>query len=181
MISRRMDKSWVRVVWALALGLGLFPAAAALSTALPAQVVASASVGFPASGNNPHWSTASAQAGVGVALPPLPHLMVMWNLAKFGFDRINRRDGGFVATGLEAWLSPSLRPALSHGPLLLGEADLGRRFGPGLHGFTSVGAGVGWSFGDWVPYMEFRRRLGFHVGRQADQQVLIGVHYVLFG
>ena len=149
--------------------------------ALPAQVVAGFSLGVPAAGHNPHLGTISLQGRAGVALPPVPHVMVMWDLISVGFDRLQRQNAASIGTGLEAWISPAVHPALSHGPLILAEAGVGRRFGAGLHGFTSIGAGLGWSLGDAVPYVEYRRRLGFHAGRVPDQQILIGIHFVLFG
>src|SRR6185437_7895600 len=99
-----------------------------LTLGAPAQIVASMSMGAP-SHANPHFNTASADARVGVALPPVPHLMLMWNLADLGVDRIARQGGVSIGTGVEAWLSPAARPAQSHLPLVLTEAGVGRRWG----------------------------------------------------
>lgn len=168
-----MIKRLLRLAALLGIGAGL-------GLALPAQVVASFNVGAP-SHANPHFETFSAGARVGIALPPVPHLLVMWNLADIGMDRLARQPGVSLATGLEVWLSPARRPAQSHLPLLLAEVGIGRRWGKGLHGFTTWGAGAGWSLGDWVPYAEYRRRVSFHPGRPRDNEVLLGVKYILFG
>jgi len=159
---------------------GLVTVVLVLTLGAPAQIVASMSMGAP-SHANPHFNTASADARVGIALPPVPHLMLMWNLADLGVDRIARQGGVSIGTGVEAWFSPAARPAQSHLPLVLAEAGVGRRWGMGLHGFTVLGVGVGWSIGDWVPYLEFRRRSAFHSGRPHDDEVLLGVKFVLFG
>lgn len=155
------------------LGLALFAATSA-------QVILNAYGGAPSEAN-PHFRTASAGAQLGIALPTVPHLQWTWNFAGLNWDRLAGHNGGSLTTGLEAWVSPHARPAQSFGPLLIGEAGLGRRWGWGLHGFTSLGVGAGWSWGDWVPYIEFRRRASFHSGRPVDHQVLIGLHFILFG
>lgn len=155
-------------------------AALLLTAALPAQVVATMALGAP-SGPNPNFATASAMAKVGIALPSAPHLLPLWNFAGAGFDRIAGQNGGALETGLALWVSPALRPAQSHAPLLILEAGLGRRWGTGLHGYTAVGVGAGWSLGDWVPYIEFRRRASFYAGRPTFHQILIGFHFILFG
>jgi len=152
-----------------------------LFLAASAQIVASGSVGAPTSFNDPHLATASANAKIGIALPGAPHFQFLWNMAGLDFDRMQRRNGGSIETGLEAWISPARRPAQSHGPLLLADAGLGRRFGTGLHGFTAVGLGAGWSIGDWIPFVEFRRRASFDAGRPDDRQYLVGVKFILFG
>lgn len=153
---------------------------AAFALALPAQVVAGGSLGVHVNRGEPH--TVGRVAGsIAVALPPLPHALFLWNIASLGFDREQNHNGGSIATGLELWLSPSLRPAESWGPLVLGEVALGRRFGLGLHGYTAVGGGVGWSLRDWIPYVEFRRRVSFHPHRPGDNQVLVGLKFILFG
>jgi len=149
--------------------------------ALPAQVVLSGAVGAPTANRAPDSRTFSGFAKLGIALPPAPHLLLLWNMVGVGFDRLEARNGVSVESGFEAWVSPSARPAQSHGPLLLTEAALGRRFGEGLHGYASFGIGGGWSIGDWVPYAEFRRRSSFHAGRPVDHQIVIGIHFVLFG
>ncbi|MGH9486512.1 MAG: hypothetical protein ACRD04_02840 [Terriglobales bacterium] len=150
------------------------------SAALPAQIVASGAVGAHVHAQAPD-TLGTVQAQLGVALPPLPHVLLLWNLAQFGYDPFPASHGVSLATGLEVWLSPSLRPAQSWGPLLLGDVAIGRRWGLGLHGFTDLGVGAGWSLGNWVPYLEFRRRSSFHAGRPVDRQVLVGVKFVLFG
>jgi len=151
-----------------------------LATGLSAQIVASVNGSVPATANA-HLATAAAGAKLGIALPAAPHLLLLWNFAGLSFDRLQQRNGGSVETGLEAWLSPSAHPEQSHGPLLLGEALVGRRFGVGRHGFTGLGGGVGWSLGNWLPYVEYRRRNGFHSGSPVDRQIVIGLHFVLFG
>lgn len=153
---------------------------AAFALALPAQVVASGSLGVHANRGEAH--TIGRVAGsVAIALPPLPHALFLWNIASAGFDRQQNHNGGSIGTGLELWLSPALRPAESWGPLVLGEVAVGRRFGLGLHGYTAVGGGVGWSLGDWIPYVEFRRRISFHPHRPGDDQVIVGLKFILFG
>ncbi len=165
-----------------ALKSGLVLAAVLLvALAAPAQVLISGQVSAPVAKPNPHLAEFSAGAKLGLALPSAPHLLVLWNMAGVSYNRWQGRAGVSLETGLEAWFSPTARPALSWGPVILGEAAVGRRWGVGLHGYTAVGAGVGWSFGSWVPYVEYRRRLGFHRGRQAEDEMTVGVHFILFG
>ncbi|MGH9476468.1 MAG: hypothetical protein ACRD1C_09050 [Terriglobales bacterium] len=152
----------------------------ALAAAASAQVVAGGAVGVLANPHEPR-QVGRAAAKVAIALPPVPHLLLLWNIVSVGLDRQPGSTGAALGTGLEAWLSPSLRPAQSWGPILLGEVALGRRWGTGLHGYKTVGAGVGWSLGDVVPYLEYRRRTSFHAGRGVDHQVVVGVQYILFG
>ena len=159
----------------------LLLALTAAAPRLPAQIIVTGALGLPAKASNPHLSTLSARVGFGVALPPVPHLTVFWNLASLGYDRLQAQNGASISTAFEAWVSPAFRPAQSFGPLLIGEAGVGRRFGLGLHGFTTLGAGLGWSLGDWIPYVEFRRRTSFHSGRPHDNEVLVGVHFMVFG
>lgn len=149
--------------------------------ALPAQIVATGSFGFPAQATNPHLANAMLTGKLGIALPPVPHTLLLWNLVGVSYDRQQEEAGASLETGLELWLSPARRPVQSHSPLLLAEAAVGRRWGPGLHGYKALGAGLGWSLGDWVPYAEYRRRTSFHAGRPVDNQIVIGVHFVLFG
>ncbi|HET9784065.1 MAG TPA: hypothetical protein VFP94_03790 [Terriglobales bacterium] len=151
------------------------------SSMLPAQILASGTFGFPAQSSNPHLANATAMGKLGISLPPVPHALVMWNILGLGFDRWQQQPGASLETGMEVWLSPARRPVQSHSPLVLAEAALGRRWGQGLHGYKAIGAGLGWSLGDWVPYAEYRRRTSFHAGRPVDNQILIGVHFVLFG
>jgi len=152
-----------------------------LAGALSAQVVLTAAAGGPSANRTPDFGTFSAFAKLGIALPPAPHLLVLWNFAGAGWDRLQARNGASLESGIEAWLSPARRAAQSHGPLLLTEAALGHRFGSGLHGYASLGIGGGWSIGDWVPFAEFRRRASFHAGRPVDHQIVVGIHFVLFG
>lgn len=162
-----------RALRAMLLGAGLLAAAAA-------QIVVSGYGGAPSEAN-PRFRTASVGAQLGIALPTVPHVQWTWNFVGLSWDRLQSHSGGSLTTGVEAWVSLHRRPAQSFGPLLIGEAGLGRRWGIGLHGFSSVGAGAGWSWGDWVPYIEFRRRAGFHAGGPVDHQVLIGLHFIVFG
>ncbi|HEY8056492.1 MAG TPA: hypothetical protein VIE13_11340 [Terriglobales bacterium] len=152
-----------------------------LSSGLPAQVLATGTFGFPAQSTNPRFANAAASGKLGISLPPVPHALVMWNFLGLGYDRQLQQSGASLETGLEAWISPVERPVQSHSPLLLAEVAVGRRWGLGLHGYKAVGAGVGWSLGNWVPYVEYRHRTSFHAGRPVDNQILIGVHFVLFG
>lgn len=168
----------MRIHKRLLLGLTL---SALLAAGLSAQVIATGDGSVPAAAANPHLATATAGAALGIALPGAPHLLLVWNFAGVNFDRLQQHNGVSMQTGLEAWISPAAHPVQSHAPLLLGEALIGRRFGVGRHGFTGFGAGVGWSLGDWVPYVEFRRRDGFHSASPVDRQVVIGLHFVLFG
>lgn len=172
MISKKWPCPWRAGALALVV--------AALVGVLPAQIVASASVGGP-SHDNPHFNTASVQARLGIALPSAPHLLLMWNFAEVGVDRLAGQAGASVATSVEAWVSPVAHPALSHTPLVLAEAGVGRRWGQGLHGFTVLGVGAGWSLGEWIPFAEYRRRASFHPGRPSDHEVLLGVKFILFG
>lgn len=160
--------------------LGIVLLAAGCALAARAQVVLTVSGGVPSEAN-PHFQTASAGAKLGIALPSAPHLLLLWNFAGLSWDRLAGHNGGSYETGLEAWFSPRARPAQSFGPVVMGEAALGRRWGTGLHGFTTLGLGAGWSWGDWVPYVEYRRRASFHAGRPLDHQVVIGVHFIVFG
>lgn len=153
----------------------------ALAVALPAQILATGTFGFPAHISNPHFANASANGKLGISLPPVPHALLMWNFLGVGFDRQLQQPGASLESGLEVWLSPARHPVQSHSPFVLAEAALGRRWGQGLHGYTAVGAGVGWSLGNWAPFAEYRRRTSFHAGRPVDNQILIGVHFVLFG
>jgi hypothetical protein len=162
--------------WARVLG-GLWLAA----VFAPAQVVGTLAVSAPSATRNPDWQQLGATAKLGIALPSAPHTLVLWNFAGASFDREQRQNGGALETGLEAWISLARRPALSFGPLLIAEAALGRRFGEGLHGYEAVGIGAGWSFGSWVPFVEYRRRAGFHPASPVDHQLVLGFHYVLFG
>ncbi|MGH9485508.1 MAG: hypothetical protein ACRD1F_10665 [Terriglobales bacterium] len=148
--------------------------------ALPGQIIAGGSFGVLADGGQPH-AIGRVAGSIGVALPPVPHVLFLWDMASLGYDRQSGHNGGSLGTGLEVWVSPSLRPAQSWGPLLLGEVALGRRFGTGLHGYTALGAGLGWSLGDWVPYVEYRYRTSFHAHRPVDRQIVVGVKFVLFG
>lgn len=152
-----------------------------LAASLPAQVVASGFLAAPSRTDNAELQDFSAGGNLGIALPAAPHILPLWNLAGMSFDRVQARNGGSLQTGLEAWVSPALRPAQSHGPMLLGEAAVGRRFGYGLHGYSLVGAGAGWSLGDWVPYVEFRRRAGFSAAGPVEHELVIGLHFILFG
>lgn len=153
---------------------------AACCGAAPAQIIATGAAGVLANHGQAR-QIGRVAAKIGIALPPVPHLLLLWDIASVGLDRQPGHGGAALATGLEAWLSPALRPAQSWGPVLLGEADLGRRWGVGLHGYTAVGAGAGWSLGDWVPYVEFRRRTSFHAGRPVDRQIVVGLKFVVFG
>lgn len=153
----------------------------ALAAALSAQIVAGAALAAPSRTHNAELQDFSAGGKLGIALPAAPHLLVLWNMVGLGYDRLQAHSGVAAETGLEAWLSPALRPALSHGPLLLGEAAVGRRFGTGLHGYTTLGAGVGWSRGEWAPYAEYRRRSGFHAASPVVHEIVVGVHFILFG
>lgn len=155
--------------------------ALAMVSTLPAQVLATGAFGFPARTANPHFANTSATGKLGLSLPPVPHALVMWNFLGLGFDRQLQQPGASLETGLELWLSPARHPVQSHSPLVMAEAAVGRRWGQGLHGYKAVGAGVGWSLGNWVPFAEFRRRTSFHAGRPVDNQILIGLHFVLFG
>ncbi|HVA64653.1 MAG TPA: hypothetical protein VNF74_13085 [Terriglobales bacterium] len=168
-----------RLAWAPTAALALL-AGAALAAPLSAQIVSTFAFGAPSRAKI-QGSDLQVAGKLGVALPPTPHLLLLWNLAGAGFDRFQGHNGAALETGLEAWVSPARRPAQSWGPLLLAEAALGRRFGVGLHGYQALGIGAGWSLGDWVPYLEFRRRASFHAGQPVDHQILIGVHFVLFG
>lgn len=153
---------------------------AACGLAASAQIVATAAVGVLANSGQPR-QVGRVAAKIGIALPPVPHLLLLWDIASVGLDREPGHGGAALGTGVEAWLSPGLRPAQSWGPLLLGEADIGRRWGAGLHGYMAVGAGAGWSLDDWVPYVEYRRRTSFHSGRPVDHQWVVGLKFVLFG
>lgn len=148
---------------------------------LPAQVVGTLSVAAPSATRNPDWAQLAVSAKLGIALPSAPHALVLWNFGGASFDREQRLNGGALETGLETWISLARRPALSFGPLLIAEAALGRRFGEGLHGYAAVGIGAGWSWGSWVPYVEYRRRAGFHANSPVEHQIVVGVHYVIFG
>ncbi len=169
--SARLNKAILR-----ALGAGVL-----LAALLPAQIVGTLAVAAPSATRNPNWAELAATAKLGIALPSAPHTLVLWNFAGAGFDRLARQNGGALETGLEAWISLARRPALSFGPLLILEAAVGRRFGEGLHGYTAVGIGAGWSWGSWVPFVEYRRRAGFHATSPVDHQIVVGVHYILFG
>ena len=155
-------------------------ASLALAGLLPAQIVASGAVALP---SRAPFSGDDLQAGgrVGLALPPAPHVLALWNLAGVTFDRDQQHNGAALETGLEVWLSPARRPAQSWAPLLIGEAALGRRWGTGLHGYESLGIGFGWSLGNWAPYAEYRRRAGFHAASPVEHAIVIGVHFILFG
>ncbi|HUX67635.1 MAG TPA: hypothetical protein VMV31_09110 [Terriglobales bacterium] len=160
------------VVAALALG--------ALAASLPAQIVSTFALGAPSRAKI-QGTDLQVVGKLGIALPPQPHLLLLWNFAGASYDRFRGHDGAALETGLEAWISPARRPAQSWGPLLLAEAALGRRFGPGLHGYQALGIGAGWSLGDWIPFVEFRRRASFHPGQPVDHQILVGIHFILFG
>lgn len=155
----------------------------ALLLSLPAagQIVAGVSLGVPTPRPFAGPGTFAASGDLGIALPSAPHLLVFWDMARLGFDRLQGYNGASIATGFTAWISPAAHPAQSHAPLLLAEAGIGRRFGFGLHGFTTVGIGAGWSLGDWVPYVEYQRREGFHPGRQVQDRLVIGVRFIVFG
>jgi hypothetical protein len=163
--------------WALRVAGALVLAAALL----PAQIVGTLAVSAPSATRDPKWSQLSGMAKLGIALPSAPHALFLWNFAGASYDREQRLNGGALETGLEAWISLARRPALSFGPVLIAEAALGRRFGEGLHGYEAVGIGAGWSWGAWVPYVEYRRRAGFHPDSPVDHQIVLGVHYILFG
>lgn len=165
--------------WTCVAGMMVLALAGALTAS--GQVVVSGQVTAPAAKSNPHLAEFSAGAKLGIALPSAPHVLLLWNMAGLSYDRWQARGGASLETGVEAWLSPASRPALSWGPLILAEAAIGRRWGTGLHGYTAIGAGAGWSFGSWVPYAEYRRRLGFHRGREAEDEMVVGVHFNLFG
>ncbi len=154
---------------------------ALLAALLPAQVVGTVALAAPSATRNPNWGELTATAKLGIALPSVPHALFLWNFGGASFDRLQSQNGGAVETGLETWISLARRPALSFGPLLIAEAAIGRRFGEGLHGYTAVGIGAGWSWGSWVPFVEYRRRAGFHPASPVDHQIVIGVHYILFG
>jgi hypothetical protein len=150
-----------------------------LAVVVPAQIVATAAVGAP-DGSNPHFGTGSALGQIGIALPAIPHVLPLWNMAGLSYDRIEGQGGGSIQTGLETWVSPAAHPAQSWSPLLLAEVALGRRWGDGLHGYSAEGLGVGWSLGDWVPFVEFRRRSGFHAASPTEHEIVVGVKFILF-
>ncbi|MGH9468516.1 MAG: hypothetical protein ACRD1Y_14285 [Terriglobales bacterium] len=153
---------------------------AALPLALSAQIVVSGSAGLLANPHQPH-QLGRAAVKLGIALPPVPHLLLLWNVASVALDRQAGNNAPALGTSLEAWLSPARRPAESWGPLLLAEVAVGHRWGTGPHGYTALGLGAGWSLGNWVPYVEYRRRTFFHSGSVPDHQIVVGLKFILFG
>lgn len=108
------------------------------------------------------------------------HVLAAWNILGVSFDRLDHHNGGTVETSLMGMLSLAPGTTHSNSPLLLGEAGIGHRWGAGpFGGYTELGVGAGWAIGSHIPFVEFRRR--FPTGSApADDQILVGIHFVLF-
>lgn len=123
---------------------------------------------------------AMARFGFGFQHGEQSHVMAAWNILGFSYDRLQHRGGGNVETSLMGMLSLAPGATHSNSPLLIAEAGTGYRFGGGpFGGYTELGAGVGWAIGSRIPFIEVRRRFPFGSAR-ADNQILVGIHIVLF-
>lgn len=124
--------------------------------------------------------TGTARFGFAFAHGQQSHVLAAWNILGVSFDRLQHHDGGSIETSLMGMLSLAPGTTHSNSPLLLGEAGVGHRWGAGPFGsYTELGVGAGWDIGSHIPFIEFRRR--FPTGStRADNQILVGIHFVLF-
>lgn len=124
--------------------------------------------------------TGEARFGLGLAHGEQSHLFAAWNILGVSFDHLQHHDGGSVETSLMGMLSLASGNTHSNSPLLLGEVGIGHRWGTGpFGGYTELGIGTGWAIGSHIPFIEFRRRVPTG-SAQADDQILVGIHFVLF-
>jgi hypothetical protein len=124
--------------------------------------------------------TGTARFGFSFAHSQQSHVLAAWNVLGVSFDRLQHHNGGSIETSLMGMLSLAPGTTHSNSPLLLGEAGVGHRWGAGpFGGYTELGVGAGWAIGSHIPFIEFRRRFPFGSAR-ADDQILVGIHFVLF-
>ena len=124
--------------------------------------------------------TGLARFGLGFSHGEDSHVLAAWNILGVSFDRLQHHNGGSVETSLMGMLSLAPGTTHSNSPLLLGEAGIGHRWGAGpFGGYTELGVGAGWAIGSHIPFIEVRRRFPTGSAR-ADNQILVGIHFVLF-
>lgn len=122
----------------------------------------------------------TARFGFAFAHSQQSHFLAAWNILGVSFDRLQHHNGGSIETSLMGMLSLAPGTTHSNSPLLLGEAGVGHRWGAGpFGGYTELGIGAGWDIGSQIPFIEVRRRFPTGSAR-ADNQILVGIHFVLF-
>ena len=122
----------------------------------------------------------TARFGLALAHGEQSHVLAAWNILGVSFDRLQHHNGGSIETSLMGMLSLAPGTTHSNSPLLLGEAGVGHRWGAGpFGGYAELGVGAGWAIGSHIPFLEFRRRFPTGSAR-ADNQILVGIHFVLF-
>lgn len=122
----------------------------------------------------------TARFGFAFAHAQQSHVLAAWNILGVSFDRLQHHNGGSIETSLMGMLSLAPGTTHSNSPLLLGEAGVGHRWGAGpFGGYAELGVGAGWAIGSHIPFVEFRRRFPTGSAR-ADDQILVGIHFVLF-
>jgi hypothetical protein len=120
---------------------------------------------------------------LGVAWPHNPYgrWIGVWDIIGGFYDREQLRNGYGLNSVM--WGMFSLRPGTthSHSPVLIGEAGAGKRWGHGgLSTFTSLAAGIGYANGDHIPYVEYRRRFAIDSTLRRDNEIVVGIRFILF-